>query len=118
MMGTSIIGNSDIITVKRAPEIEDEYGRSIRDWANAVTLKTGRASIQHYLALEEDIDRQTTTEAARLFTDTPDMKGIIQAYDRVIYADGRTWEVTSPPEEFRLFGRYHHTEMFVRFVDG
>lgn len=117
-MATSIIGNSDIVTVRRAPVVEDQYNRSIRDWNNAVTVKTGRASIQHYLALEEDVDRQTTTEAARLFTDTPDMKGAIQAEDRVIYADGRTWEVTSPPEEFRLFSRYHHTEMFVRYVDG
>lgn len=117
-MATSIIRNSDVITVRRAPVVEDEYGRSVRDWTTPVTVKTGRASIQHYLALEEDIDRQTTTEAARLFTDSLDMKGVIQAEDRVIYADGRTWEITSPPEEFRLFGRYHHTEMFLRFVDG
>lgn len=116
-MATSIIGNSDVITVKRAPKVEDEYGRIIRDWPNAVTVVSGRASIQHYLALEEDIDRQTTTEAGRLFTDTPDMQGKIQAEDRVIY-NGRTWEVSSPPEEFRLFSRYHHTEMFVRLVDG
>lgn len=116
-MATSIIGNSDIITVKRAPTIVDEYGRSVKDWANAVTVTTGRASIQHYLALEEDIDRQTETEAGRLFTDTSDMRGVIQAEDRVIYAS-RTWEITSPPEEFRLFGNYHHTEMFVRLVQG
>lgn len=116
-MATSIIGNSDIVTVKRAPLVTDTYGRTIRDWTTSTTVATGRASIQHYLALEEDIDRQTTTEAARLFTDTSDMRGVIQAEDRVVYA-GRTWEVTSPPEEFRLFSRYHHTEMFVRFVDG
>lgn len=116
-MATSIIGNSDIISVLRAPVITDSYNRSIRDWDNAVVVKTGRASIQHYLALEEAVDRQTETEAGRLFTDTPDMKGQIQAEDRVIY-DGRTWEITSPPEEFRLFGRYHHTEMFLKLVEG
>lgn len=116
-MPTSIIGNSDIISVLRAPVITDTYNREVRDWDNATVVKTGRASIQHYLALEEDIDRQTETEAGRLFTDTSDMKGAIIAEDRVIY-DGRTWEVTSPPEEFRLFSRYHHTEMFVRLVHG
>lgn len=116
-MATSIIGNSDIITVKRAPLVQDAHGREIRDWSSSVTVVSGRASIQHYLALEEDIDRQTTTEAARLFTDTSDMRGMIEAEDRVEYS-GRTWEVTSPPEEFRLFSRYHHTEMFVRYVDG
>jgi hypothetical protein len=116
-MATSIIGNSDIVTVMRAPIVTDTHGREVRDWTSAVAVATGRASIQHYLALEEDIDRQTTTEAARLFTDTSDMRGVILAEDRVVYA-GRTWEVTSPPEEFRLFSRYHHTEMFVRYVDG
>lgn len=116
-MGTSIIGNSDIISVLRAPTVTDIYNRETKDWGSATVIKTGRASIQHYLALEEAVDRQTETEAGRLFTDTPDMKGVIQAEDRVIY-DGRTWEVTSPPEEFRFFGRYHHTEMFIKRVDG
>ncbi|MET0463747.1 MAG: hypothetical protein ABW007_11360 [Chitinophagaceae bacterium] len=116
-MGTSIIRNSDVVTVYRAPVVIDEYNREVRDWSNAVAVKTGRASIQHYMALEEDIDRQTETEGARLFTDTPDMKGQIEAVDRVLY-DGRYWEVTSPPQEYRLFSRYHHTEMFVRLVEG
>ena len=116
-MGTSIIANSDFIQVLRAPVVVDAYNREVRDWDNATVIKTGRASIQHYLALEEDVDRQTETEAGRLFTDTPDMRGQIQAYDRVIY-DGRTWEISSPPEEFRFFSRYHHTEMFLKLVNG
>lgn len=116
-MGTSIIRNSDVITVYRAPVVIDEYNREVYDWANATVVTTGRASIQHYMALEEDIDRQTETEGARLFTDTPDMQGKVIATDRVFYV-GRFWEVTSPPQELRLFGRYHHTEMFVRLVDG
>lgn len=116
-MGTSIIRGSDMIQVLRAPIVIDAYHRTVRNWASSSVIATGRASIQHYLALEEDVDRQTETEAARLFTDTPDMQGVIQAEDRIVYA-GRTWEVTSPPEEFRFFGRYHHTEMFVRLVEG
>jgi hypothetical protein len=116
-VGTSIIRNSDIIQVLRAPIVVDAYNRSSRNWDAGAVVKTGRASIQHYLALEEDVDRQTETEAGRLFTDSLDMQGAIEAEDRVIYA-GRTWEVTSPPEEFRLFGRYHHTEMFVRIIEG
>ena len=116
-MGTSIIRNSDIITVIRGPYYTDDYGRTLRNWDSYTTVISGRASIQHYLALEEDIDRQTETEGARLFTDTPDMRGMIQSEDRVIY-DGRTWEVTSPPQEYRLFGRYHHTEMFLRLITG
>jgi hypothetical protein len=116
-MGTTIIRNSDIVDVLRAPVVVDTYNREVRDWDNATVIKSGRASIQHYLALEEVTDRQTETEAARLFTDASDMRGQIQAEDRVSYA-GRTWEVSSPPEEFRLFGRYHHTEMFVKLVNG
>jgi hypothetical protein len=116
-MGTSIIANSDIIQVYRAPIVEDEYNREVRDWSSATVVASGRASIQHYLALEEDIDRQTVTEGARLFTDDPAMQGQILAEDRVLY-QGRYWEVTSPPQEFRFFSRYHHTEMFVRITDG
>ena len=116
-MGTSIIRNSDIISVYRAPVVIDEYNREVRDWSSATVVATGRASIQHYMALEEDIDRQTETEGARLFTDDPSMKGVIDAVDRVLY-DGRYWEVTSPAQEYRLFSRYHHSEMFVRLVEG
>jgi hypothetical protein len=116
-MGTSIIRNSDIIEVWRAPVITDEYNREVYDWPNATMVKSGRCSVQHYMALEEDIDRQTETEGARLFNDTPDMKGAILATDRVKY-DGRFWEVTSPPQEYRLFARYHHTELFVKLVEG
>lgn len=116
-MGTSIIRNSDIISVYRAPVVTDEYNREVHDWSNAVVVATGRASIQHYMALEEDIDRQTESEGARLFTDTPDMQGAIQPTDRILYV-GRYWEVTSPEQQYRLFSRYHHSEWFVRLVDG
>ncbi len=116
-MATSIIGNSDIITVLRGTKVVDAYNTERVEWDSPTTVAVGRASVQHYLALEEETDRQTETEAGRLFTDTSDMRGKIQAEDRFVY-DGRTWEVTSPPEEFRLFGKYHHTEMFVKIVVG
>ncbi len=117
MPGTSIIRNSDTITVLRGTLVTDEYNRTYRDFTSPTTVGTPRASVQHYLALEEDIDRQTETEGARLFTDDPSARGMIQAWDRVVY-DGRTWEVVSPPQEYKLFGRYHHTEMFVRLITG
>lgn len=117
MPGTSVIRNSDIVSVLRAPVVFDDYNREVRDWDNPVEVGSGRMSIQHYLALEEDIDRQTETEGARLFHDDPALKGLIQAEDRIVY-DGRTWEVYSPPQEYRLFNRYHHTELFVRLVTG
>lgn len=116
-MATSIIRNSDLVTVYRPSVVTDEYNREVSDWDSPTTVIVGKASIQHYLALEEEVNRMTETEAARLFTDTDDMRGQIQPRDRVSY-DGRVWEVTSPPEEFRLFGRYHHTEMFVRLIEG
>lgn len=117
MPGTSIIRNSDIITVLRGTLVTDAYNTTRRDFTSPTTVATGRASIQHYMGLEEDIDRQTETEGARLFTDQAAMRGVIQSEDRVVY-DGRTWEVTSPPQEYRLFGQYHHTEMFVRLITG
>lgn len=116
-MSASIIRNGDLVEVLRAPTVTDEYNREVQDWANATVYKTGRGSIQHYLSLEEDVDRQTETEGARLFTDSSEMEGAVQPMDRIRY-DGRIWEVTSPPQEWRFFGRYHHSEIFVRLVNG
>lgn len=117
MSASTIIGNGDLIEVLRAPVISDEYNREVRDWSNAYVSATGRGSIQHYLSLEEDVDRQTETEGARLFTDSSVMEDAVQPEDRIRY-DGRIWEVTSPPQNWRFFGRYHHTEIFVRLVNG
>lgn len=116
-MAASIIRNGDLIEVLRAETVTDVYNREVKDWENATVYKTGRGSIQHYLSLEEDVDRQTETEGARLFTDSSDMEGAVQPEDRIRYA-GRIWEVTSPPQEWRFFGRYHHSEIFVRLVNG
>lgn len=116
-MPASIIRGGDLVEVLRAPTVVDEYNREVKDWDNAVVFATGRGSIQHYLSLEEDIDRQTETEGARLFHDGSDLQGKVAPEDRIRY-DGRVWEVTSPPQEWRFFGRYHHTEVFLRLVNG
>lgn len=117
MSASTIIGNGDLVEVLRAPVVEDDYNREVRDWNNYSVVKTGRGSIQHYLSLEEDVDRQTETEGARLFTDSPDMMNAVMPEDRIRY-DGRIWEVSSPPQNWRFFGKYHHTEIFVRLVSG
>jgi hypothetical protein len=116
-MPASIIRGGDLVEVLRAPVVSDEYNREVRDWANATVFATGRGSIQHYLSIEEDTDRQTETEGARLFTDGTDLQGKVGPEDRIRYA-GRVWEVSSPPQEWRFFGRYHHTEVFLRLVNG
>lgn len=116
-MATSIIRNSDIVQVLRATFSTDEYGSLVPNWASPTVVATGRGSVQHYLSLEEDIDRQTETEGARLFTEDTVFVGTLQAEDRLLY-NGRTWEITSPPQEWRMFGRYHHTEIFLKLVQG
>ena len=116
-MPASIIRNSDIIDVLEADLVSDEYNSLVEDWDNASIVASGRASIQNYLATEEDVDRQTETEGFRLISDDPALFGVIDARHRIDY-NGTILEVTSPEQMWRLFGRDHHIELFVRRVDG
>lgn len=116
-MPASIIRNSDIIDVLAPSMVEDEYHSLVEDWTTPVIVASGRASIQNYLATEDDVDRQTTTEGFRLISDDPALFGVIQATHRIDY-NGEILEVTSPEQMWRLFSREHHIELFLRRVDG
>ena len=116
-MPASIIRNSDIIEVLEPDMVPDEYGSIVEDWSSPTVIATGRASIQNYLASEEDIDRQTEIEGMRLISDDPALFGVIQATHRIRY-DGTVYEVTSPEQLWRLFSKDHHIELFLRIVNG
>lgn len=116
-MPATIIRNSDIINVLAPDLVEDEYNSIVEDWSTPTIVATGRASIQNYLATEDDVDRQTETEGFRLITDDPALFNYIDARYRIDY-NGVILEVTSPEQKWRLFARPHHVEVFLRRVDG
>jgi hypothetical protein len=115
-MTTSIIGNSDIVDVIRGNVVRDEYNADFIDWSNPQIVATGRASVQHFLTTEDDSDRQTTTEGLRLISDDPTLFDFLPT-DRVVYA-GKTYEVDAEIQQWRLFGRIHHIEVYLRRVVG
>lgn len=116
-MGTSIIGNSDIVSILRAEVKKDEYNSEYLDWSNPTTVVSVRASIQHFLTTEDDTDRQTTTEGLRLISDDPAIIDVLQPTDRILY-DGIVYEVDAPIQQWRLFGKPHHVEVYLKRVVG
>lgn len=116
-MATSIIRNSDIVSILRAVETLDEYNAKYLDWTTPTVVASGRASVQHFLTTEDDTDRQTTTEGLRLVSDDPALFDVFGPEDRILY-DGRTYEVDAEIQKWRLFGRIHHIEVYLKRVVG
>lgn len=116
-MTTSIVRNSDIVSVVRANKVKDDYNSFFLDWTAPAVVANGRASVQHFLTTEDDTDRQTTTEGLRLVSDDPALFDVFGPEDRIVY-DGRTYEVDAEIQKWRLFGRVHHIEVYLKRVVG
>lgn len=117
MSQTTIVAQGDIVQVMEAPDVVDDYSSVVQDWDNAYVVATGRASVQNYLANEDNIDRQTTIQGWRLISDDPALFDVILPTHRILY-NGTVYEVDSPAVMYRLFNRNHHVEVFLRRVDG
>lgn len=117
MARTTIVGRGDVVQVRAAPDVTDEYNSTVQNWAASYVVAEGRASVQNYLANEDDVDRQTTIQGWRLISDDPALFNVILPTHRVVY-NGVTYKVDSPAVMYRLFNRNHHTEVFLRRVDG
>lgn len=116
-MATSIIRNSDIVSVLRGQKTRDEYNADVWDWSSPEVVVTGKASVQHFLTTEDDTDRQTTTEGLRLISDDPAVFETMLPTDRIEYA-GRVYEVDAEIQQWRLFGAIHHIEVYLKRVVG
>lgn len=116
-MATSIIRNSDTVAVYRAVKRVDEYNSEYLDWSSPVFVVNGKASIQHFLTTEDDTDRQTTTEGLRLVSDDPALFEAFNPEDRIFYVNNY-YEVDAEIQRWRLFGRIHHIEVYLKRVVG
>ena len=116
-MATSIIRNSDFVSVLRAEKKKDEYNSEYLDWSNPETVVTGKGSVQNFLGTEDDTDRQTTTEGDRLISDDPALFNVLLPTDRLLY-DGKVFEIDAEIQAWRLFGRIHHIEVNLKRVVG
>lgn len=116
-MLTTIISRGDIVQVLEADEVRDDYNSVVQDWNNATVVAQGRASVQNYLASEDNVDRQTAVQGWRLISSDPALFNVILPTHRIIY-NGVTYEVDSSAAMYRLFSTDHHVEVFLRRVDG
>lgn len=116
-MFTTIVRNGDLVQILEAAVTTDRYNSEVLDWDNASIVATGRASVQHYLTSEDDEDRQTETEGLRLISDDPALYRVIQPTHRIIY-DGETFDVSAPDQNWRLFNKAHHVEVYLKRVVG
>lgn len=116
-MGTSIIGNSDTAQVVRGREFVDEYHNTQYNFSDETIVAVGKVSIQDFLTTEDDSDRQTTTEGLRLISDDPRLFNAMKPTDRIRY-NGVDYEVDAPVQIWRLFGRVHHVEVYLKKVIG
>lgn len=117
MARTTIVARGDVIQVLAAPDVTDAYNSVVQDWSSSYVVAEGRASVQNYLANEDDVDRQTTIQGWRLISDDPALFNIILPTHRIAY-NGQIFTVDSPAIMYRIFNRNHHTEVFLRRVDG
>jgi hypothetical protein len=117
MSQTTIVAQGDTIQVYEAPDALDAYNSTVQDWSASYVVATGRASVQNYLANEDDVDRETTIQGWRLISDDPALFNKILPTHRILY-NGTMFKVDAPAVLYRLFNRNHHIEVFLRRVDG
>lgn len=115
-MRTSIVSGSDTVQIIAPTEVTDPYGSTRFSWSSPTLVAEGKATIQHFMASEDDDDRQTTIEGLRLISDDPALFNF-DAKHRVLYA-GRTYEVDGEIQQWRFFSRVHHVEVYLRRVVG
>lgn len=117
MSKVTIVAQGDIVEVYEATDVVDNYNSVVQDWTSPTLVATGRASVQNYLANEDNIDRETTIQGWRLISDDSALFDIIEPTHRILY-NGTMFEVDAPAVMYRLFNRNHHVEVFLRRVDG
>jgi hypothetical protein len=116
-MGTSIIGNSDTVSVLRGTVVIDAYNSEFMDWNDPDVVGSGKASVQDFLTSEDSVDRETTTEGLRLVSDDPALFNVMLPTDRILY-NGIIYEVDAPIQVWKLFARVHHVEVYLKKVIG
>lgn len=106
---------TDTASLLAVPLERSQY-KYVPDLDNATVLYTGLCSIQPFLGIEDEIDRDTTTSQCRLISDD---SGFYQATaQHYVQFDGKIWKIDGKPFIWRLGGRVHHVELNMRLVEG
>lgn len=105
----------DTASLVSVPAVRDKYHTTL-DFDHATTLYTGLCSVQPFLSIEDEVDRDTRTSQMRLIsTDTGFYQATAQHY---ISWNSALWKIDGKPFIWRINGRTHHVEITMRLVEG
>ena len=106
---------TDTATLFSAPLIRSQY-KNVPDMENTTVLHTGKCSVQPFLAIEDEVDRDTTISQCRLISDDP---GFYQATaQHYIEFQDQIWKIDGKPFIWRYNGTVHHVELNMRMAEG
>lgn len=106
---------TDTASLVRIPLARGRY-RSEPDLEDQEVIYTGLCSIQPFMGIEDEIDRDTRTSQCRLIADEAGWL-VATAMDYIEDSDGTLWKIDGKPFVWTLRGR-HHIELNMRLVEG
>lgn len=107
-----MLDDAELVSV---PMVRDKY-HNVPDMDNAVTLYSGKGSVQPFMGIEDEVDRDTTISQMRLISKEP---GFFQATaQHYVRFDGELWKIDGRPFLWRVNGHPHHVEITMRLVVG
>lgn len=98
----------------RIPLIRGSYNNK-PDFDNIDIIFEGPCSVQPFLGIEDEVDRDTTISQCRLISDNPGFF-VATAQDYIEY-DDVLWKIDGRPFIWRL-ATPHHIELNMRLVEG
>lgn len=105
----------DTASLVSIPMVRTAY-KNEPDFDNPTILHTGLCSVQPFLGIEDEADRDTTTSECRLISTDP---GFFQATaQHYVEFEGQLWKIDGKPFIWRIRGSVHHIELNMRLVEG
>ena len=105
----------DTASLVSVPMVRDRYHQA-PDIDAAVVLHEGKCSVQPFMGIEDEVDRDTTISQMRLISrDSGFYQATAQHY---ILFDDELWKIDGKPFLWRINGRAHHVEITMRLVEG
>lgn len=104
----------DLIEILECTETTDGYGSTIPgEWS---VVASGYGSVQPYVSIENNEDRQTLNRYSRLISDDPRLFEI--SYKNRVRFQGELWECDGHPFMWHRNGKIHHVEQNIQRVEG
>lgn len=104
--------HADLVSI---PYVRTPYHNAY-DFDNKQVLYSGSCSIQPFLSIEDEVDRDTKISQCRLISSDPGF--FMATAQHYIDFDGKLWKIDGKPFIWRIRGSVHHIEINMRLVEG